>query len=215
MVVNKIFPEDMLDTAASTLMELSHSSAEDSHKRVKAIQVVIALGRALLWRSYEVDPILSRLKELLEDPDYGGEAARGFELLLASDEIVCEENGANIQPFIRQRIFGTCLPDIAAKIRSANATKVHYLLALAGLLKHIDISMLYGETETILPPLLQILDLPIADARAAAINLLAAMLQEDPTGLEEHASSLLSRLLAVAADAKTNDAVSLPPLLSP
>ena len=174
-----------------------------------SIRIMFALARALLWRLYEVHSILDQLLTLVENPAMGLEAARGFELLFAPDEIVSESNGAQIKPFAKQRIFGLCLPIIASKVRGAQPSKENYLFALSGMLKHIDSSLLVSEADVLLPPLLQILDLDFADAKNSAIQVIMAILQDDTATVEEHALSLVNRLLKLAVDGQNSEVVSV------
>ena len=55
------------------------------------------------------------------------------------------------------------------------------------------------EISTLLPLLLQSLDLPETDVKAATIETLGIILVESPEAVEEHMASLVSRLLKAAA----------------
>ena len=63
------------------------------------------------------------------------------------------------------------------------------------------------EINTLLPLLLQCLDLNNADVKAATINNLIVISQENPQAVESHISSLASRLLKSAVNEKINAAV--------
>ena len=208
IMVNKFLAVDKLDVAASMLLQVCSESVRADRRFANSVPAIFSIARALLWRFHDVEHILERLLLLLDDPENSMEAARGFELLFAPDEVVSEENGANIHPFAQQRIFGVCLPTIATKVRGANPCKANYLLVLAGMLKHVETSLLLGDMETILPPSLQILDLDSKEAKASTIRMLRIMIQQNPAVLEEHAVSLVNRLLKIAADGQANEVVS-------
>ena len=55
------------------------------------------------------------------------------------------------------------------------------------------------EISTLLPLLLQSLDLPEADVKAATIETLSIIMVESPEAVEEHMASLVTRLLKAAA----------------
>ncbi len=60
------------------------------------------------------------------------------------------------------------------------------------------------EIETLFPLLLQSLDLQDPDVRAATIENLMIVSQENPEAVEGHISSLVSRLLKATAETKVN-----------
>ncbi len=63
------------------------------------------------------------------------------------------------------------------------------------------------EIETLLPLLLQSLDLQDPDVQAATMENLMTVSQENPKAVEGHISSLTSRLLKAAAETKGNVSV--------
>ncbi|KAL8641640.1 MAG: hypothetical protein Q9228_001566 [Teloschistes exilis] len=65
-----------------------------------------------------------------------------------------------------------------------------------------------AEIDTLLPLLLQSLDLPDQDVKAATIDSLIVVCQESPKAVEGHAQSLTARLSQAAADSKKDTAVS-------
>jgi len=148
---------------------------------------------------------VSRLLDLLTHAELGNEVARGFQLLLASDEIISKENGATIRLLARQKTFHATVPAIAKAFRDAGASgKTNYLIALAGILKHLDVSILMPETPTLLPLLLQSLDLEQQNVKAASIETLAVLASENPSSMGEYVSSIISRLLLAATSPAKN-----------
>lgn len=148
---------------------------------------------------------------LLAHGAYGAAAARGFALLLAPDEIVSKENGAVIRLLAKQKVFNHCVPEISAAFRLAEpATKSNYLIALSGILKYSALEVLMPEIATLLPLLLQSLDLEDQDVKATSIEILTTVSQESPEAVQEHVSSMITRLLKCAVDAQFNLLVSAP-----
>ena len=211
LLVNKFLPADKLDLAASFVLQYLAGLEGDAQSTARYSMAMFAIARALVWRLHKVDAVVDRLFQLIQDPAFGAEAARGLKLLFAPDEVVSRDNGAVIRPLAKQRVFSICLPAIANAVRGAqSAEKANYLLALSGMLRHIDTNMLFPEMKTIVPLLLQTLDLDDSGAKNGAIKVLVAAIQEDSATLEEHAASLINRLLKIAASGETNDMVCRP-----
>ena len=161
-----------------------------------AVRVVFWVAKGLILRLVHTDQILERLLNLLSVREFGFACARGFGLLLAPDEVLSKENGAKIRLLVKQRVFNICVPIFAQEFRTAEpATKANYLIALSGILKHVPSVVVMSEIDAILPLLLQSLDLEDSDVRAATIQTLIIVSQENPQAVEAHIGSLVSRLL--------------------
>ena len=210
MLITKFLPSDLLDHTASMLSKGPDLMLRGASYPSNYVQTMFAFGRALIWRTHRADEVVQRLFALVRDPVTGTEAARSFELLFAPDEVVTRANGAVIRPLSKQQTFSICLPAIAQAVRQASQQsmeKANYLLALCGMLKHVDTSMLFPEMVTVAPLLLQILDLDVADAKEAAIRILMVVIHEDPAAFEGHAVSLITRLLGIAVNTEVNNVV--------
>ena len=199
-MVNKILPPSSLPIILDLLEALSSRLASATSLADNAIRTIFWISKALILRLASVSEILTHLLDLISSPSYGLSSARGFSLLLAPDEILSKENGATIRLLAKQRVFTTCIPRLAADFRSADpAVKQNYLVALSGILKYVPTDVIMPEISTLLPLLLQSLDLPEADVKAATIETLSIILVESPTAVEEHMTSLVTRLLKAAA----------------
>ena len=184
---------------------------DESRVSDKTMPIIFWIAKALVLRAASTEQVLTRLLGLLSNPVYGTMAAHGFGLLLAPDEVLNKENFATIRLLTNQKVFGISIPYISQAFRSADVTtKSNYLIALSGILRHISTDILMAEIETLLPLLLQSIDLENQDVKAATIQTLAIISEEIPGAVESHVSSLISRLLKVAADPKANVPVRLP-----
>ena len=209
LLVNKFLPVSSLDAAAALVLQEVPNPEVNTSWSARYGMAMFAVARGLVWRLYRVDDILHMLFSLVRDPSSGAEAARSFEVLYASDEVLSRERGAVIRPLAKQRIFSISLPIIANAVREPEfAVKNNHLLALCAMLKHVDTSLLFPEMATVVPLLLQIMDLEDGAAKSGAIRVLAAMVQEDPSALEHHAASLTNRLLKITTSNQANDMVS-------
>ena len=210
LVVNKFTSSENLHHVTETLLAPSKGLLGGTIHSAQAIRVAFWIGKGLILRLANTEEVLNRLLSLLENPEHGASAARGFELLLAPDEILSKENGATIRLLAKQKVFSICVPVISQGFRNAGSTsKANYLVALSGILKHTATAVLLPEIGTLRPLLLQSLDLENQDVKAASIEVLATVTKESPTAVEEHVSSLVRQLLKSTADPKGNSMVCL------
>ena len=172
-----------------------------------AVRAVFWVAKGLILRLVHTDQILEHLLNLLSVRGCGVACARGFGLLLAPDEVLSKENGAKIRLLAKQRVFNICVPVFAQEFRTAlPATKSNYLIALSGIVKHVPPEVFMSNIDAILPLLLQSLDLEDSDVRAATIQTLTVVSQENPQAVEAHIGSLVSRLLRCVTFPKTKSA---------
>lgn len=205
LVVNKFTSNESLHHVRGILLSSSTGLLGGTSPSANAIRVAFWISKGLILRLTNTEEVLNRLLSLLENAENGASAARGFELLMAPDEIVSKENGATIRLLAKQRVFSICVPVISHGFRHADPTlRSNYLVALSGILKYSATAVLLPEIGILLPLLLQSLDLDDQEVKAASIEVLSIVSKESPTAVEEHVSSLVSRLLKSAADPKSN-----------
>lgn len=169
-----------------------------------SVRTTFWVCKSLILRLAQTEKVLGRLLALLSIPNRGLHCARGFGLLLAPDEVLSKENGAQIRLLAKQRVFSFCVPKIAQNFRTANnSLKPNYLIALSGILKYVPTEILMTEIETLLPLLLQSLDLNDQEVKAATIESIIVISQESPSAVEGHISSLINRLLKTAESRST------------
>ena len=196
LLTNKFLLPHETDAVLKILENLVSELLETTIAPGNAARVVFWLAKGLILRLAHTDQILERLLNLLSVRECGVACARGFGLLLAPDEVLSKENGAKIRLLAKQKVFNICVPKIATEFRTAKpATKSNYLIALSGVLKHMPTEVVMPEIDAILPLLLQSLDLEDSEVKAATIQTLTIVSQENPKAVEGHAGSLVSRLL--------------------
>ena len=204
-------PSEDVEYVTSILWARSTGVLEKASLSDGNVRVTFWIAKALILRLVMVENLLERLLDMLTNKSHGAAAARGFGLLLSPDEVVSKENGAVIRLLAKQKVFTVCAPAIAKAFRDADLrTKSNYLVALSGILRHIPTEVLLPEIETLLPLLLQSLDLEDQVVKAATIETLTVVSHESPRAVEGHVGSLVSRLLKSAADPKTNTPVGAP-----
>lgn len=196
LLTNKfVLPQDT-ESVLGILKNLLLGLSETTSASENAVRIVFWVAKGLILRLAHTDEILERLLNLLSVKECGIASARGFGLLLAPDEVLSKENGAQIRLLAKQKVFNICVPNIAKECRRANpATKSNYLVALSGILEHMPTEVVLPEIDTILPLLLRSLDLEDSDVKAATIQTLTVVSQENPKAIEGHVGSLVSRLL--------------------
>ena len=216
LVTNKFLPARDAHLASDILWRSGTGLFHADSLSDSSVRVAFWLARALILRLISTETILDRLLTLLNHPSYGSVSAREFGLLLAPDEVLTKENGVTIRLLAKQKVFNICAARITALFRSADTTtKPNYLIALSGLLRYVPSDVVMSEIETLLPLLLQSLDLEDAEVKLATIETLTVIAHENPEAVEGHISSLISRLLKAATEPQGNLPVSRPRSPSP
>ncbi|KAF2724408.1 ARM repeat-containing protein [Polychaeton citri CBS 116435] len=126
--------------------------------------------------------------------------ARKFATILAPDDVICKENHCLVSGLYKQKIFNLLVPKIVESVKttSDSAAKANYLIALSGILRWLPYSILEPSLYSLVPALLQSLDLSDSssqDVKASTLTIFESVLMHDPSLLAEHTASLISRLL--------------------
>ncbi|PLB50722.1 ARM repeat-containing protein [Aspergillus steynii IBT 23096] len=219
LLVNKFLPKTDLGIASDLFDSILPPGAEAEKLSPEKLATILWLSKALVLRlAPKTTQLLTSLLALLSSPDESTSttAARGFAILLRDDDVLSPANGANIRLLSKQRVFTTLVPLISTRIREVNVSvnadsssapssfshiKPAHLTALSGILSTIAPSLVMPELPTLLPLLLQTLDLQTADSqavRSATLDTLAVIIRENGVGVIEncgHVQSLVTRLL--------------------
>jgi DNA repair/transcription protein MET18/MMS19 len=237
LLVNKFLSKQDLPIAEKLFDTLIQSSDAESQTLSPAtIRTIFWLSKALVLRlAPTTTHVLTSLVALISSPDQqtSRTAAQGFAIILGEDDILSPTNGATIRLLCRQRLFTTVIPLISSRIREVNiagtddsaaATKAPdhikpgHLTALAGILSTIPTALVMPELPTLLPLLLQSLDLQTADSiavRIATLDTLAVIIRDNGVAVIDqcgHVSSLVTRLLKTTATNVGPGAVNSPRL---
>ncbi|PYI03874.1 DNA repair/transcription protein [Aspergillus sclerotiicarbonarius CBS 121057] len=231
--VNKSLEKEHLELATAILDSLLSPDVQDPKLSPSQIKTIFWLSKGLVLRlSPKTTQILTTLLKLLSstDEETSTTAARGFALLLRDDEVLSTANFANIRLLSKQRVFTTLIPLISSRIRKVNITgtstatptpphiKPSHLTALSGILSTISPTLVTPELPTLLPLLLQSLDLQTAPSqpiRAATLETLAVIIRDNGVSVIEecgHVQSLVTRLLKTAEHAPASGAINGPRL---
>ncbi|OJJ46113.1 hypothetical protein ASPZODRAFT_133107 [Penicilliopsis zonata CBS 506.65] len=217
LLVNKFLSKDELPLASQLFESLLPTGLEAEKPTAQTIGTIFWLSKALILRlAPTTTHVLTSILSLLSSSDQAIStiAARGFSILLNNDEVLSAANGANIRLLSKQRVFTTFVPLISSRIREVNIVsgdpsssavqdhiKPAYLTALSGILSTISPSLVTPELPTLLPLLLQSLDLQTAESqsvRAATLDTLAVIIRDNGVGVIDecgHVQSLVTRLL--------------------
>lgn len=189
----------LLDPVLHSPMNLSAVENLD----VRSIRVIFAMFKALMLRNAPaISEVYPQLLNGLSDHSNGRSIAHGFSTLLQPDEVLSKENHCIISPLHKQKIFSILVQPLSDGFRQADkAVKPNYLVALSGILRWIPYSLLEPQLQSLNPLLLQTLDIEAEDeVKLGTIDILMAILQCNSKAIEEHCSSLISRLVSVSAD---------------
>nr|POF26312.1 dna repair/transcription protein mms19 [Quercus suber] len=169
----------------------------------QAVDIAFAVVRALIIQGKTgalTTRYLNTLLTLLGTSDKT--IARRFGILLAPDEVLTKENHCVISGLYKQKIFNQTIPSLTESIRAADpVVRENHLLALSGLLQWLPYDVLESHLTSLVPPLLQTLELPpsASDAKTSTLTIFESILMHDPKKVEEHAASLVTRLLNCTA----------------
>jgi DNA repair/transcription protein MET18/MMS19 len=195
------------------ITSLKTDSGQDIEPKASAIdlQLLFWITKALVVRADpKSDPLLDHLLIRLGDNTAEGRiAARGFSMLLAPEELLSKSNYAVIRLLHKQRLFNFIMPRLSEKFKSVEAqVKPNYLIAVSGILRHVDSTIIMDTLPTLLPLLLQSLDVADVDVRQATIETLTVVISENASAVESYASNLIPRLIKAAALEEGNPPVS-------
>lgn len=221
LLINKFLPTSLLPQATEFFTLNFPSSPSSINKGISPnhIKTLFWLAKALALRlAPSTSSILSQLLSLLSSTDAptSETAARGFSLILAADDVLSSANGANIRLLSKQRVFSIVVPMISSQFRSLPTSteggvshiKPAYLTALSGILTSIPPALVLPELPSLLPLLLQSLDLSTdastsLSVKLATLHTFSVLIRDnggasviDATG---HISELVKRLLRTAS----------------
>jgi DNA repair/transcription protein MET18/MMS19 len=198
LLINKFVPTKNLRTFMDPLMsppvDLFNPEKLDSPR----IRIIFACLKGLLLRSSpSLSSLFPKLLSSLAHPTHGVTVAHGFATLLQPDDLLTKANHCQISGLHKQKTFTLLVPNITQAFREASPeTKPHYLIALSGILRWMPFDIVVEEVSQLIPLLLQSLDLKGEDlVKEAAIQTLTSIIQERPKTVEEHAGSVITRLL--------------------
>ena len=223
LYLNKHLPSSRLEVA-NELIATCHKSLASTGKLIW-VRLIFVIAKALILRSApNSSTILADLVSLLySGPLSSNEkaaaglsshdlletsrvAAYGFRTLLSDDEILSMANHAQIRLLAPQRIFQTLIPLIATRFKKSSNSieKENCLIALSGIISAVPSELVMSDFSTLLPLLLQSLDLHQETVRIATLETFAVMIARSPSALEEsgHVPALVKRLLSTATVSK-------------
>jgi DNA repair/transcription protein MET18/MMS19 len=199
LVINKFYSASALRTCMDPLINAPRELFNTDRLDPPRIRVIFACLKAISLRSSpSLSMLYPRVLSFLSHPKYGTTVAYGFGTLLQPDDLLTKQNHCQISGLHKQKSFALLVPNLTRLFREATPeTKPNYLIALSGILKWMPFEIIMQEVDQLILPLLQSLDLKGEDlVKEAAISTLTSTLSQNPTVVEEHAGSLVSRLLA-------------------
>lgn len=188
------------------------TSTEHDQDSRSQVRYCFTLAKALVLRlAPSTNSILTALVDMLQalPTSKARYIALGFGTILASDDVLSKTNDAQIRLLTPQRVFQTLVPMFSTKFRdssSAQEQKENYLIALSGVLGTVSSDIVMPELPTLLPLLLQSLEISDANhnVKLATLQTLEVVISRNPEALIEsgHIPALVKRLLAVATPLK-------------
>ncbi len=190
-----------LQNQLGTNQDSTSLSSDNTSLANNSLNTLFWLTKAAILRNDPLStPLLNHLLSLLSHPQYGLPTARGFSILVSPHELLSVDNFIVIRLLHKQRLFAHCSQElVAAFLKADSKVRPNYLIALAGLLKHMPTEVIMPQLDVLLPLLLQSLDLPDANVKSASLEVVLITLQEAPKTVEGHVSSVINRLVACLA----------------
>lgn len=199
LVINKLLKSDVMQTTlqdAGIEVDALLSDEITLEKQVVAFAVIKALivqGRSGTLTSKYIQLLLQTL------PKADKIFARRFAELLAPDDILTKENHCLVSNLYKQKTFSQTVPPMIESVRTAEAgAKPNYLVAMSGILRWLPYSIIESSLASLMPSLLQSLDLnDSADqpVKYSTLTVFESLLMHDPNIAAEHSASLITRLL--------------------
>lgn len=170
------------------------------------ILYLFTLAKALVLRlAPSTNHILNKLVDQLDSlpTPQARMVALAFGTLLSHDEILSKQNDAQIRLLAPQRVFQTAIPMLSTKFRDQSSTQEKreiYLIAVSGILGTVSSDIVMPELPTLLPLLLQSLELSDANqnVKTATLETMVVVITKNPEALIEsgHIPALVRRLIA-------------------
>lgn len=191
------------------LVEPLVGSVDQAEAANDNIRIKFSIAKGLMLRNNPfATTLLTNLLSILDQPSYGNKVARGFATLLQPDEFLTRANYCLISGLHVQKTFVALVPALVTDFRGApKDAKANYLIALSGIIRWVPYDIVDKEVlPTLVPLLLQSLDLlNESDVCLATLSTVSSILTHDAKMFEEHANSLVSRLLSTAKATRSTE----------
>lgn len=209
LLVNKFLEPKSLENSVQ-LAGIDVQALLADHEDTTKSNIAFAVLKAIMVQGKCGALTSAYLQTLLEVlPRADKSFARRFAGLLAPDDILSKDNHCAITGLYKQRAFNQLVRPIVERVQLADASaKINYLTAMSGVLQWLPYSVIEPSLLSLLPPLLQCMDLRDAQDQTVKFSTLVmfeSLLMHDPTIAAEHSRSLIMRLLD-ATQAPDNEA---------
>ena len=204
-----------------SLQELSQDELQGQESGF-TLRLYFFVTKALVLRlAPKTNQYLETLVTLLDSryrPELCNQAASLFRIILSPDEVISKKNFAQIRLLAAQRVFQILTPLIAQRFRNAPTSmeKENHLVALSGILSTVPSEIVVPELPTLLPLLLQSLDIADQTVKIATLETLAVVIANNPSALEEsgHVPALAKRLVNAATIPKSTTSSKVSQILN-
>ncbi|KAF2172963.1 hypothetical protein M409DRAFT_16914 [Zasmidium cellare ATCC 36951] len=199
LVINKFLKSDSMQRTlqdAGIEVEALLSGEATPEK----VTVAFAVVKALIIQGRSGALMMKYIQLLLQTlPKADKTFARRFAELLAPDDILTKDNHCLVSNLYKQKTFSQTISPMVESVRTAEASvKPKYLVAMSGILRWLPYSIIESSLGSLMPSLLQSLDLndkadqPVKDS---TLTVFESLLMHDPNIAAEHSASLITRLL--------------------
>merc|ERR1712098_493242 len=175
LYINKHLSNPDLDLANS-ILEKGLASLQQTQD-LFTLRLCFFICKALVLRlAPKTNQYLESLIDLLSSPspEVARQSALLFRAILSADDVLSKVNNAQIRLLAPQRVFQGLVPLISTRFRSSQSSseKENYLVALSGILSTVPSEIVMPELPTLLPLLLQSLDISDQTVNIATLETL-------------------------------------------
>lgn len=118
-----------------------------------------------------------------------------YDVIFSNNELLSKLNYANIRVLAKQKYFSYCLPRLLGCLETQSYERSRFLIALVSILRHMPMSVILPELGTLLPVLLQSLDLADPGVKSATLDTICTTMVELPSSITSHLTSLIPKII--------------------
>jgi DNA repair/transcription protein MET18/MMS19 len=187
-------------TLRAYIEQLAHDAITilDNTVAERTYQVMVYYATAALARCDPSDRvIIVEMIAGLKHKTLGKKVAQSFRLLLEPSKSLLKENFAIIRPLRQGRLYAYSVDAIVSEWRAATDKDIkdNYLIALVGILSHMEPSVYLDNVDVVFPLLLASTDIQDNDAaKLACIKIVANLIPVCPRLVTSHLDSIVNRM---------------------
>jgi DNA repair/transcription protein MET18/MMS19 len=188
-------PQIMLDM---TVLSTPNHAMSKTVEITRIYQAMAYFAGAALAAGDSYDHLLiDQMIKGLDDPFISRQVAQSFCILLAPSPIMSKENFCTIRKLCKQRLYNMAVERLITQWRQTQSKdqKASFLVALAGVLAHMEPAILVQHVSEIFPAILEGTAVQNDDAMFSYVSLLKGLIEACSEVALEYAPSIANRMI--------------------